>query len=148
MDWQVLKAKSFPEIRETFACVSLETNVSRVSLKLLPSSLGENEDENVVGQRAIILFRPHPISKGKNFNLRHGGQDKMAAIFQATFLTRYSWMEMYAVRSKFHWSLFLGGPINNNLALVGIMDWRRPGDKPLTESMMFSLLRHICVTRP
>ena len=28
------------------------------------------------------------------------------------------------------------------------MAWRRPGDKPLSESMMVSLLTHICVTRP
>ena len=38
--------------------------------------------------------------------------------------------------------------INNIPALVQIMAWRRPGDKPLSESMMFSLLTHICVTRP
>ena len=28
------------------------------------------------------------------------------------------------------------------------MAWRRPGDKPLFEPMMISLLTHICVTRP
>ena len=28
------------------------------------------------------------------------------------------------------------------------MAWRRPGDKPLSEAMMASLLKHICVTRP
>ena len=28
------------------------------------------------------------------------------------------------------------------------MDWRRPGDKPLSESLMVSLLTDICVTRP
>ena len=28
------------------------------------------------------------------------------------------------------------------------MAWRRPGDKPLSELMMVSLLTHICVTRP
>ena len=39
-------------------------------------------------------------------------------------------------------------PINNIPALVQIMAWRRPGDKPLSESMMVSLLTHICVTRP
>ena len=32
--------------------------------------------------------------------------------------------------------------------LVHIMAWRRPGDKPLFESMMVSLPTHICVTRP
>ena len=40
------------------------------------------------------------------------------------------------------------GPINNNPALVQMMAWRRSGDKPLSESMMVSLLTHICVTRP
>ena len=40
------------------------------------------------------------------------------------------------------------GPINNIPALVQIMAWRRPGDKPLSEPMLNSLLTHICVTRP
>ena len=40
------------------------------------------------------------------------------------------------------------GPINNNPALVQIMAWRRQGDKPLSETMLASLLTHICVTRP
>ena len=40
------------------------------------------------------------------------------------------------------------GPINNISALVQIMAWRRPGDKPLSEPMMVRLPTHICVTRP
>ena len=38
--------------------------------------------------------------------------------------------------------------INNIPALVQIMAWRRPGDKPLSEPMMVNLLTHICVTQP
>ena len=38
--------------------------------------------------------------------------------------------------------------INNIPSLVQIMAWRRPGDKPLSEPMMVSLLMHICVSRP
>ena len=38
-------------------------------------------------------------------------------------------------------------PINNIPALVQIMDWRRPGDKPLSEPMVVTLLTHICVIR-
>ena len=38
--------------------------------------------------------------------------------------------------------------INNVSSLVQIMAWRRPGDKPLFEPMVVSLLTHICVTRP
>ena len=40
------------------------------------------------------------------------------------------------------------GSINNIPALVQIMAWRRPGDKPLSEPMMVYLQTHICVTRP
>ena len=40
------------------------------------------------------------------------------------------------------------GPINNIPALVQVMAWRRPDDKPLSEPMMVCLPTHICVTRP
>ena len=35
------------------------------------------------------------------------------------------------------------GPIDNIPALVKIMAWRRPGDKPLSEPMMVRFLTHI-----
>ena len=38
--------------------------------------------------------------------------------------------------------------IDNIPALVQIMAWRRPGDKPLSEPMVVSFLTHICVARP
>ena len=40
------------------------------------------------------------------------------------------------------------GPINNIPAMVQIMAWCRPGDKPLSEPMVVSLLMHICVIQP
>ena len=40
------------------------------------------------------------------------------------------------------------GLINNIPALVLIMAWRRPGEKPLSEPMLVKSLTHICVTRP
>ena len=39
------------------------------------------------------------------------------------------------------------GRINNIPAFVHIMAWRRPGDKPLSEPKMVSLLTHFCATR-
>ena len=39
------------------------------------------------------------------------------------------------------------GQVNNIPALVQIMAWRRPGDKPLSEPMLFCLLTQICVIR-
>ena len=38
--------------------------------------------------------------------------------------------------------------INNFPALVQIMAWWWPGDKPLSEPMMVNLLTHACLTRP
>ena len=40
------------------------------------------------------------------------------------------------------------GSINNIPALVQIMAWRRPGDKPLSGPMMVRLPTHACVTQP
>ena len=40
------------------------------------------------------------------------------------------------------------GRINIIAALVQIMAWCRPGDRPLSETMMVSLLMHICITWP
>ena len=38
--------------------------------------------------------------------------------------------------------------IVNIPALVQIMAWRPPGDKPLSEAMLVNLMAHICVARP
>ena len=38
--------------------------------------------------------------------------------------------------------------INNIPALVHIIAWRLPDDKPLSEPVMFSLPTHVCVSRP
>ena len=40
------------------------------------------------------------------------------------------------------------GLIDNISALVLIMAWRRPGDKPLSEPMLVKSLTHICITGP
>ena len=42
----------------------------------------------------------------------------------------------------------LKAQIYNTLALIQIMAWRRPGDKPLSEQMMVWLPKHMSVTRP
>ena len=40
------------------------------------------------------------------------------------------------------------GPFKNIPALVQIMAWHRPGDKPLSEPVMVNLPTQICITRP
>ena len=79
--------------------------------------------------------------------LRHWNRYKMPAIFQTTLSGAFSWMKMYEFPLKIHWSLFLRVHWNI-LALAQIMAWHRPGDKPLSAPMLFSLLTYICVARP
>ena len=38
--------------------------------------------------------------------LTHWGRDKMAAPFQTTFSSAFSWMKMYKFGVRFHWNLF------------------------------------------
>ena len=79
----------------------------------------------------------------------HWGRDKMAAIFQTTFLNAFSWMnENIWISIEISVKFVPKGPINNIQALVQIMAWCRPGDKLLSETMLASLLMHICITRP
>ena len=49
---------------------------------------------------------------------------------------------------KFSLKFVPKGSINNIPALVQIMVWHRPSDKPLSEAMMVNLPTHICVSRP
>ena len=72
-------------------------------------------------------------------NGRHFPDD----IFTCIFLNENVWISI-KIPAKF----VPKGPINNIPALFQIMAWRRSGDKPLSETMMFTLLTHICVTRP
>ena len=39
--------------------------------------------------------------------LTHWGRDKMAAVTQTKFSNAFSWIQMYELSLKFHWSLFL-----------------------------------------
>ena len=80
--------------------------------------------------------------------LTHWGRDKMAAfypddIFKWVFLNEDVWISI-----KISLKFVPKDPINNFPSLVQIMAWCRSGDKPLSEPMMVSLLKHICVTQP
>ena len=80
---------------------------------------------------------PLPVKKISKFT--HWGRDNMAAIFLN---------ENVIISTRISLKFVSKTPINNIPALVQIMAWRRPGDKPLSEPMMVISLTHICVTRP
>ena len=80
----------------------------------------------------IITLRPRQ-------NVCHFTDD----IFKCIFLYENVWISIW-ISLKF----VRRGPINNIPALIQIMAWRRPGDKPLSEPMMVRLPMHLCVTWP
>ena len=72
----------------------------------------------------------------------------MAATSQTTVSNAFSWIKLHEFRLEFHLILSLRVQFGNIPALVQIMAWRWPGDKPLSEPMMVWLPMHICVTQP
>ena len=74
---------------------------------------------------------------------RQNGRHFPDDIFKCIFLNESIWI-LIEISLKF----VPKGPINNIPALVQIMAWHRPGDKPLSEPILVCLLTHICVTRP
>ena len=74
---------------------------------------------------------------------RQNGRHSPDNIFNCIFLN-----ENVSILIKISLMFVPDGPINNIPALVKIMAWHRPGDKPLSEPMIVSLLTHICITRP
>ena len=86
---------------------------------------------------SVIIFRPHieVEKKWPPFSRWH---------FQMHFLEWRCINSLIKISMKF----LPKGPINNIPALVQIMAWRRPGDRPLSEPMMVSFFTHICDSRP
>ena len=79
----------------------------------------------------------------KTMTLRQNGRHFVDDIFPCIFLNENVWI-LKNISLKF----VPKSQINKIPALVQIMAWHWPGDKPLSKPMMFSLLMHICVTLP
>ena len=68
----------------------------------------------------------------------------MAAISQTTFSDAFSWMQIIWISINISLKFVPRDQIDNVPALAG----RLPGEKPLSELMLLSLLMYTCVTRP
>ena len=95
---------------------------------------------NTVCKMPVFLFKSQCVN---TLRPRQDGCQFPDDIFKCIFLNENISISI-AISLKF----VPKGPINNIAALVQIMAWRWLGDKPLSETMMASLLTHICVTRP
>ena len=80
--------------------------------------------------------------------LTHWGQDKMVDIFQTRFSNAFFFNENIWISIPYSLKFVPKGPINKIPALVQIMAWHGPGDKPSSESLMVRLSTHICGTLP
>ena len=84
-----------------------------------------------------------PLTTFNTLRPRQNGRYFADDIFTCIFLNEDIWISL-KISLKFVPEV----RINNIPALVQIMAWRRSGDKPLSGTMMVSLLTHMCVTRP
>ena len=104
----------------------------------------ENNEHGCVYLRCRAVCKlPGCVEGHPWMSLTHWGRDKMAAIFKCIFFNENVWISI-----KVSLTFVPKAPINNIPTLVQIMAWRRPGNKPLSEPMMVSLLTHICITQP
>ena len=105
-------------------------------------------DCTLTGEVWVIFCECVGLNKQGHTVLTHWGWDKNGClstddIFKRIFLNENVWISI-TISLKF----VPKGLINNIPALVQIMAWRRPGDKPLSEPMLVGSLTHVCVTRP
>ena len=121
-----------------------EVNVGLCLLKLLALSV---KLPKLMLKKSYDSMWCHKASMKQIFinslRLRQSGRHFADDIFKCISLNENVWIPI-----KISLKYVPKGPINNIPSLVQIMAWRRPGDKPLSEPMVVSLLTHICVTRP
>ena len=100
----------------------------------------KNASENIICEMAAILSQGSWVN---TLRPRQNGRRFPDDIFKYILLNESVWISL-----KISLKFIPKVRINNIPALVQIMAWRRPGDKPLSEPMMDNSLTHICVTRP
>ena len=112
-----------------WTCIEFQWHIYRMYFL---SKIGPHIEESASKLKFVNTLRPRQ-------NGRHFADD----MFKCIFLNENIWIPI-EISLKF----VPKGPIKNIPALVQILAWRRPGNKPLFEPMMVSSLTHICLTRP
>ena len=110
----------------------------------------KNNTLHVVNAVQMFVLCRDPVASSSLSTMRFGGINTLRPrrhfaddTFKHIFLN-----ENVRILIKISLKFVPKSPINNIPSLVQVMAWRRPGDKPLSESMMVRSLTHICVTRP
>ena len=124
----------------TFYCAELEMVVIVCIYKYITVFDSHTARGFIITQPIICWLE---IELLNSLSPRQNGRHFADDIFKCIFLNENIWIPI-----KISLKFVPKGPINNIPALVQIMAWRWPGDKPLSQPMMVSLPMHICVTRP
>ena len=131
----------------TFSFTKMRLKVS--SAKWRPFCLGLNVSMCIwFSFRGITwvrnnLMRCMHLYSTTMLQLTHWGRDKMAAISQTTLSNDFFRIIFFLISIKISLRFVPWGLVNNIPALVLIMAWRRPGDKPLSEPMITdAYMRH------
>ena len=164
--WSIRGGKNSCHFADIFKYIFLNENYhifSQISPRYVPKGPISYNSTLIWGnglalkrQKAITWSNGDPIhwcihmSTGHNvltlntLRPRQNGCHFADDIFKCIFLNENVWIPV-----KISLKFVPKGPINNIPALVQIMAWRRPGDKPLSEPItVVSLPTQICVTRP
>ena len=123
-----------PVLAARMTCPSMHMSVTGYCYMLFRTFIGAGFYRGLVCQirQSVNTLRP-----------RQNGRRFPDDIFKCIFLN-----ENARISINISLKFVRKSPINNIPALVLIMAWRRPGDKPLSEPMLVISLTHICVTRP
>ena len=98
-----------------------------------------------------IKHQPNWSQQNPSLRLKHihsSPQDKMAVISQMIFFICIFVNENICILIQISLKFVPNGQNNKILALVWLMAFHRPGNKPLFEPMKVSLPMHICITWP
>ena len=101
----------------------------------------------VKGAPGYVTVAYYHIAAGIKLILAYWGQDKMTDISQTIFSGAFFKNYKIWILTKMSLTFVPKGPTNKIPALVQIMAWRQPDDKPLSGPMMGRLLTHICYYR-
>ena len=120
-----------------YVCTHMRTSINNISTVLEISTFDLDNLISKMGISSVIAQQLCVNSLRPRQNGRHFPDN----IFKCIFLN-----ENICISLKISLKCVPEVRINNILALVQIMAWCRPGDKPSSEPMMVNLLTHICVT--
>ena len=139
---------SKPDSACNIQVLSTHWSIKMVILSIYISNIFFNINQNTTSTETILWC----VAKNVRFDrimdwccqttshfLTHWGRDKMAANILTTFSNVNFLNENIWISIKISLKSVPKGPIDNIPALVQIMAWRRPGDKPLSEPMMLGI---------